>query len=286
MNRQKSVATFLLIGLTLLQAPSAKASGHGPVFSLATPTNGKGGWSLDLGVMGRRGVNETGIMFRGMLAYGMTEDLMISASAPVVFNSAPLAPGRLTGMMPGTGDFEGIVSWRFHRQGTNIGSRFESTAYGGIILPGFQKAAGLLGDLKKAPGIWTAIATGLASRSYYFWIGAGYKHFAESKGDKRPDLLYYSLVWGYRPRALRKDYPHWDWRLLVELTGEKSNHIRRQGIEIPGTGGHQIFIGPTTLGIYKNLAIEGGIQLPIYRNVGSKQRRENFRFAVNFSYFF
>lgn len=286
MNCQKSVATFLLIGLAFLQAPSAKASGHGPVFSLATPTNGKGGWSLDLGMMSRRGENEMGIMFRGMLAYGITEDLMISASVPVVFNSAPLAPGRLTSMMPGTSDFEGIVSWRFHRQGTNIGSRFESTVYGGIILPGFQKAAGLLGDLNKAPGIWMAAATGFASRSHYFWIGAGYKQFVESDGDKRPDLLFYSLVWGYRPRVLRKDYPHWDWRLFVELTGENSNKVQRRGTEIRDTGGHQIFIGPTTLGIYKNVAIEGGIQFPVYRNVGSKHQKENFRFAVNFSYFF
>jgi len=31
------------------------AADHGPVFGLATPTNPKGGWSLDLGVNGRSG---------------------------------------------------------------------------------------------------------------------------------------------------------------------------------------------------------------------------------------
>jgi hypothetical protein len=263
-----------------------EASGHGPVFTLATPTNSKGGWSLDLGLMGRKGEEDTGAMLRGMLSYGMTEDLMVSFSMPLVLESAPLAPGRLTGMMPGTGDVEGIVSWRFHREGTDIGSRFETTAYGGIILPGPQKAAGLLGTLRKAPGVWTAVATGVASRSHYLWGGVGVIHFAESEGDRRPGLLFYTLVWGYRPPPWRTDYPHWDWRLFVELTGERFGRIRRGGEEVSETGGHQIFIGPTTLGIYKNYAIEGGVQFPAYRRVGARHQEEDVRFGVNFSRFF
>lgn len=286
MESNKIIFAILITGMVLLQAPAVRASGHGPLFALATPTNVKGGWSFDVGLMGRQGTNEIGMMLRGMLAYGITEDLMISASAPLALNSVPLAPGRLTGMMPGSSEFEGIIAWRFHRRGTGVGARFESTAYGGIILPGFQEAAGLLGDLDKAPGIWGAAATGYASRSHYFWIGAGYRRFVEAGGDKQPDLIFYSFVWGYRPPGFRKDYPHWDWRVFVELTGENSSRIRRDGKEIGDTGGHQIIIGPTTLGIYRNLALQGGIQFPIYRNVGSKHQKENLRFAVNFSYFF
>lgn len=265
---------------------SLEASGHGPVFTLATPTNAKGGWALDLAFMGRKGEEEFGSMFRGMLSYGVTEDVMVSFSAPAIFNSAPLVPGRMTSMMPGNGDVEGIVAWRFHRQGVEVGSRFESTLYGGIIIPGPQEVAGMLGDLEKAPGFWTATATGYASRSHYLWGGAGYKRFAESEEDRRPDLLYYTFVWGYRPPVLRKDYPHWDWRLFIEMTGEEVGRVQQGGGEIPETGGHQIFVGPTTLGIYKNYAIEGGIQFPVYRNIGAMHQQEDFRMAVNFSYFF
>lgn len=259
---------------------------HGPVFSLATPTNGKGGWSLNFGVMTRYGANKTGAMVRGMLAYGLNADLMVSVSTPVVLYSGPFTPGRMTGMMPGTGDFEGMVSWRFHRQGLDIGSRFESTVYVGVILPGIQETAGRSDPLKKSAGILTAVATGFASRSHYLWVGLGYQLFAQSEGDKRPDLLFYSIAWGYRPPAFRKDYPHWDWRLFVELTGENSSLVEQSGIKVSDTGGQQIFIGPTTLGIYKNVAIEGGIQFPIYRNVGSRHLKENLRVALNFSYFF
>jgi hypothetical protein len=36
-------------------AQLGSASGHGPVFGMATPTNAKGAWSADWGVMGRVG---------------------------------------------------------------------------------------------------------------------------------------------------------------------------------------------------------------------------------------
>lgn len=149
-----------------------KASGHGPVFGLATPTNAKGAWVLDLGLMGRKGEADPSAMLRGMLSYGVTQDLMASFSAPLVLQSAPLAPGRITGMMPGSADVEGILAWRFHRRGVDVGSRFESTLYGGVILAGPQKPAGMLGDLSRATGFWLAAATGYASRGHYL-LGRG-----------------------------------------------------------------------------------------------------------------
>ncbi len=274
------VATIGSFGSTAL------ASGHGPVFGLTTPTNGKGGWSMDLGLMGRTGRQDSGAMFRAMLGYGVTEDLQVSISAPLVFSSAPLAPARVTGMMPASGDFEGIVAWRFHRQGTAVGRRLESTAYGGIILPGPQRPAGMLRDLRKAPGVYTAIATGIASRSHYLWGGVGNVRFADSQGDRRPNVFLYSLVWGHRPPSWRKEYPQWDWRFFAEMTGENSAQVRQAGMRHAQTGGHQVFLGPSMLGIYKNYAIEAGVQFPIFREIGSRHQPERIRFAINFSYFF
>jgi hypothetical protein len=256
------------------------------VFGLATPTNARGGWALDVGLMGRLGADQTAAMMRAMLSYGITQDLQVSFSAPFVFQSLPLAPARTTSMMPGSADFEGIVAWRFHRQAADVGQRFESTAYGGLIVPGPQRPAGLTGSLQRAPGAWGAAATGLASRSHYLWAGAGFLRFSESDGDRRPGLFFYSGVWGFRPRPWRKDYPDWDWRFFIEMTGEKSDELQRRGIRMPGTGGHQVFLGPTALGIYKNYAIEGGILFPLYRQTGRLLEEERFRFAVNFSYFF
>jgi hypothetical protein len=41
------------------------------------------------------------------------------------------------------------------------------------------------------------------------------------------------------------------------------------GVPMSGTQAHQVFIGPTTLGIYKTFAISGGVQFPVYHSVGS-----------------
>ena len=271
---------------TLFLSATAFGSGHGPVFGMTTPTNAKDGWSLDLGTMGRSGSNGNGVMSRAMLSYGVTQDFQLSFTAPYVFSSAPFAPARTTGMMSSTPDFEGIAAWRFHRQGTNIGKRFESTAYGGLIVPGPQRPKGMLGNLARAPGFYSAVATGMASRSHYVWVGVGNVHFAEKDGDQRPNLFTYSAVWGYRPPPLRKDYPHWDWRVFAEMNGEISNKAEKAGLLMPGTGGHQVFLGPTVLGIYKIYAIEGGMQFPVFRDVGANFQREKFRYAINFSYFF
>lgn len=262
------------------------ASGHGPLFGMATPTKAAGGWAIDLGFMGRTGEGEDGAMTRAMLTYGFTEDLQLSASAPLVLASGSFPPARGTAMMPGSGDFEAIAAVRFHRQGTAVGTRLESTAYGGLILPGPQRPAGMARELKQAPGLYAAVASGIASRSHYLWGGIGYTWFAERVGDRRPDILSYSAVWGYRPPSLRKEYPHWDWRVFLELTGERSSRLRRAGAELPDTAGHQVLLGPTALGIYKSYAIEGGLQVPVYRNVGARLQRETLRYAVNVSYFF
>jgi hypothetical protein len=286
-DQLKRTSKIILAGaLTVCTARMASASGHGPVFGLATPTNGKGAWSLDLGTAGRVGIADSGVMSRAMLSYGITQDLQISVSGPVVFSSAPLAPARVTAMIPATGDFEALGAWRFQRWDNGVGSRIETTAYGGVILPGSQRPPGLLGQLHWSPGVLGMIVTGYASRANYVWAGVGGMHFHESDGDRRPDMPMYSLVYGYRPKFLRKDYPHWDGRFFVEMNGEYSNRVLHDGVRVPDTKGRQVFLGPTTLWIYKNYGIEGGIQWPVFRNTGPQFERESYRFAIDFSYFF
>jgi len=65
----------------------------------------------------------------------------------------------------------------------------------------------------------------------------------ERDNTRMPSTLSYSLVYGYTPRALRKDYPFWDWRIFGELTGERDSRTLMEGIPLPGTQAHQIFKG-------------------------------------------
>src|SRR3954453_17203499 len=80
---------------SICSPPRLCASGHGPVFGLATPTNPKGGWSLDFNLMGRAG-GGSGFMFRPALGYGLTENLKVAVSAPVSFKAEPFYPSRMS----------------------------------------------------------------------------------------------------------------------------------------------------------------------------------------------
>lgn len=280
MNRTYTVLLAGVFGI----AESLSASGHGPVFGLATPTNPKGGWSLDFNLMGRAG-RGSGVMFRPALGYGVTENFKLAVSAPVSFKSEPFYPSRMSAFTSMIGDFEGTAIWRFHRKDTGVGSRFESAAIGGVLLPGPQDPGGPLKGVNGGAGALVGAVTGVASRSHYAWGGATYQRYSSKDADRRPDLLFYTLSYAYRPPSWRTD-TGWDWRIFGEMTGERSGDIQRSGLELRGTDTHQVFLGPTTLGVYKNYAVSAGIQFPVYRESSPLYPRERVRFALNFAYFF
>lgn len=273
------------VGVMLVTTVRLSAADHGPVFGLATPTNPQGGWSFDLGVNGRGGSAGVSSTLEAELSYGFTQNLKLSVSGPVVFQPDPYPRSSVTTNTPISGDFSGLAWWRFQKK-DYAGKRFESTAVGGILIPGPQREAGLYQDLHSGVGYLVGAVTGVASRSQYAWVGATYQRYAESAGDRRPDLLTYTAVYGYRPLSWRTDYPRWDWRIFGEFTGERDGTLQRQMIELPGTQGNQMLLGPSVLGVYRAIGVEAGIQFPIYRDVGPLFPRERYRFAINFAYFF
>jgi hypothetical protein len=266
----------------LAAGQSLTAADHGPVFGLATPTNPKGGWSFDLGVNGRSGSASN---LEAELTYGLTQNLKLAVSGPLVFQPDPYPRSSVTTNTPISGDFSGLAWWRFQKKDF-AGKRVESTAVAGVLIPGPQQETGLYRNLNSGPGYLIGGVTGVASRSQYVWVGASYQRYAGSKGDRRPDLLSYTAVYGYRPLSWRTDYPRWDWRVFGEFTGERTGSLQRQNFELPGSRAKQMFLGPSLLGVYRAIGIEAGIQFPVYRDVGPLYPRERYRFAVNFAYFF
>jgi hypothetical protein len=282
MGQLRTYALVAALAATLVLAPSSIAADHGPVFGLATPTNPQGGWSFDLGVNGRGSSSST---LEAELSYGLTPNLKVAVSGPVVFHPDPYPRSSVTTNTPISGDFSGLAWWRFQKKDF-AGMRIESTAVAGVLIPGLQQETGIYRDLNSGLGYLVGGVTGVASRSQYVWVGATYQRYAESKGDGRPDLLSYTAVYGYRPRSWRTDYPRWDWRVFGEFTGERTGSVQRQDSEVPGTQARQMFLGPSLLGVYRAIGIEAGIQFPVYRDAGPLYPKERYRFAVNFAYFF
>jgi hypothetical protein len=264
---------LLLLGLSVC---NAFASGHGPLFALATPTNTSGQWSIDFASLTIRDQDNTGAVFRTVLGYGVTEHVMISVSAPFI-------EGQTESLTPALGSFEGFVTWRFQKTNLGIAKRYESMVFGGVIYPADQ--FGALKLVEKTTGVQIGGCTGWLSRKHYFWGGGSYTIFREKEGDKRPDLLFYSFAWGYRPDSWRKEYPAWDWRMFVEATGERFGDLRINNLTLTDTDEHQLLVGPAFLGQYKNIAVEAGFQVAVYRNTGLKTG-ERFRLGLTGVYYF
>src|SRR6185436_9531934 len=135
------------------------------------------------------------------------------------------------------------------------------------------------------PSMTIGGATGYASRAHYVWVGSGYQRRTESDGGRMGDVAYLSGVYGYRPPALRLDYPKPDLRFFVEAVAEHTGRAQHFGFPFLSSGGKAVFAGPSALLLYKAYALQGGLLLPVYQRTNG-QPNERFRFGMNVSYFF
>lgn len=257
------------------------AQGHGPVFGLSTPTLRKGGWSVDNGFMGQLVGEHEMVMFRPMVSYGITQHVQLSASLPLpIYTSQGMAPARVATRMPAAPDVELTLGWRFQAKELGIGSRYESTAYFLLDYPTDETRMGL----RTAPGAGLAVATGFVSRGLYAWLGGMYRRYMTPTGptaDHPGDVAMYSAVIGIRPRSMQREYPHADWRLFIEAVGEVTQRSELAGAPRASSGGHQFFVGPTLLGLYKGWGISGGPIFPVYQQLNGTQPRDKVRLGLD-----
>lgn len=269
------------VATALAAAGPLAAQGHGPIYGLSTPTLGEGGWSLDLGTMARLLDGARMVMVRPMVSYGLTEDVQVAGSVPLpVVRSEDLPSVRGFTRMPVTRDMEVGLGWRFQRRATGVGARQESTLWLAVDQP----LDGTRQGIGTSPGLFGALVTGYASRIVYLWAGGSYRRYAGRTGDRLGDSGMASLVVGYRPPFFREDYPSPDWRAFVEVVGEWIGKDVVDGRERAGTGGRQLFVGLTALGLYGSWGIAGGPAFPVFQESGHGQPEETIRFALNLTF--
>jgi hypothetical protein len=85
--------------------------------------------------------------------------------------------------------------------------------------------------------------------------------------------------------VLRTEVGKPDLRFFVEATAENRSAARVSGIESAGSA-NAIFIGPTSLLLYKAIGLEAGVLFPAYQTVSDGSVKERLRIAVNVAYFF
>jgi hypothetical protein len=269
---------MLLLGASAFAA----ASGHGPVFGAATPTLGRGGWSVDQAWTVRTGEDDQHQqMLKTMLSFGLTENWQVSGSLPLTMGEGRLAPARMMSAMSSDRELEALTSYRFQRRPVGIGGRRESTFYVGGTAP-FERTRK---EVAIGPSIEGGISTGYASRSHYVWVGGALQHFFERGGDEFGASRLVTAVYGYRPAVLRTEPGRPDLRFFVEVTAEDRGAHRVGGIRQPA-GARTIFVGPTTLLLHKAIGLEAGVLFPAYQRIDPASVKEHVRIAINFAYFF
>jgi hypothetical protein len=279
---KRMTTIWIIVALWGGSGRSVFASGHGPVFGTATPTLGRGGWSVDQAWTLRAADDEQQQrMLKTMLSFGVTENLQISGSFPLVMNDGSLAPARMMSAMSSDREFEGLTAYRFQRRPVGIGGRQESTFSIGGTVPFEHRRNGV----EIGSSIEGGISTGYASRAHYVWVGGGVHHYFARAGGQFGDSHLITAVYGYRPVALRTEAGKPDLRFFVEVTAEDRARPSVGGVEVP-IGARTVFVGPTSLLLHKAFALEAGVLLPAYERLDTGSAKERMRIAVNVAYFF
>lgn len=273
--------------IAILAASAAYAEGHGPVFTLATPTLGKGQWSSDTSVMSLVTEEGTASMYREMIGYGIHEDLQAILSFSLGRDGDRLQgmPRARAGAMMGAGrDVEASLLWRFDRVAPAIGTRRESTLILGVSSPTETRRAGT----KVEPSAHIGAVTGFASREIYWWLGGGYHHYFKEDRDRLGDLIYLSATFAWRPPIFQQDYPKPDWRIFVEALAEHSEKNTINGVENLNSGGDKLLIGPSVLGLFGAWGVSAGVLFPVVQDLNGDQDQfeESYRAKAVLTYWF
>lgn len=279
---RKIFPILLVTGLNLLSTGAFAQGGHGPVFTLATPTLGQGELSFDAMVMSVR-QDQNAWMIRQNWHYGITEDIQFNLSIPTPLRKTAQPPqGRLGTLMGTYGDFEASGLFRFFKTYPGGGKRFESTLLVSGTMPTEKRRRGI----QVGPSVNGAVVSGYASRTIYGWLGGGYQYYGSSGGDQLGDITYLTAVFGYRPPIFQHDYPKPDWRIFIECVTEWVGNDYLDNHRVDGTEGRRTLIGPTLLGLYGKWGLSGGILFPLDSDFRANNQQEDYRLSLVISYWF
>lgn len=268
----------------LLSGETAFATGHGPTFTLATPTLGKGQFSSDTMFMTLTNEDDTALMTREIIGYGMTEDFQINLAfplSPVIDKLQDPPRTRMNALMGGFGDVEASAMWRFHRNAFDVGKRFEST----LLLSGSLPTDERRGGVGVGPSLNAAAVTGYVSRDWYAWAGGGFQYYFEHDDDRLGELPYLTAAIAYRPEFFR-NAGRPDVRFFIESIAEFPRADVRDGDDDRDSGGERVLAGPSILALHGPLGFSMGALFPVYQEFDGKQADEELRLNATFTYWF
>lgn len=261
---------YLPIALSICVV-STSASAHGPIFSPGPETVFKGGYEFHADIHREKSGNEQEDEIGTEVAYGITADWLVGIGTHYSFLKEE---GERN---DGFGNLELSTKYRFWRND----------------MRGAQESLALLGDItldtardhpdpapsEGATDVQLGLAYGYEGLKWQRWVSARYRYNGENdEAVDRGDQVFVDAAVGYRPRT--PEYYAVDTMWLLELNSEFTQRDEQADIGFRDSGGTELFLSPGFLVTYRNAALKGGVQIPIYSNLNGQQDTSDYRFNL------
>ena len=271
----------LLLTVAGMAFSPAAALAHGPLFSPAPETIWKGGTEITLGFHTGRasGPGESAREYEPFIEaeYGLTADWEIGVEIPYEWKREDSDESH------GLGDIVLDTKYQFWKRDLP-GAQYKAAAFVQTKVPtGDDDATPRLGS--GSVDVVGGLVTGYESRRWYWFASGVYRANTEGgDGLEKGDRQFLNVVGGIRPILTKYDEP--DTVLMLEVNWERSGRDRLDGVALADTGGWELFLSPVVWWTYGQLAIRGGVQIPVAHDLDGDQATSDYRARIEFVYHF
>lgn len=218
-----------------------------------------------------------------VFVYGWTSRLSTVVGVPLVYRD--LDNALMDEQDYGVGDIKALLRYQLWKKLGYLESQ-TWTVMGGVEIPTY--------DDPFSSRSWDPIVGTVYSwhkNRHGFDADLVYQFNTENDRDfEAGDVLRYDLAYQYRlwPAQYADVSASEPWSLtgLLELNGEYQWESESNGRRMSETDGHQLFLSPGLALTRKRTQYEGGLQFPIYQDVGSEAAEDDVRlvFGVTVSF--
>ena len=260
-------AGLLALGLT------GTSEAHDPIFGIGPHVIYRGGVGIEMELEVERasgaGEVERDVVLHTEVLYGATADFAVTLAVPAV-----LGRERGVGVSSGPGDLSLRAKYRFWRN-DRPGIQDAAAAVFGVKLPtGDKDATPPLGS--GSTDLLFGLAAARESRRWYYFADIRYRLNTENAGGlKQGDRFSADAAIGIRPRLT--EYLEPDLVLTAELNWETSSRSEQDGAGVADSGGERLFFSPGFFLTYRNWAVKGAVQIPVYLALNGSQPEDDFR---------
>lgn len=263
------------LGGTLLALVWLPAAAHGPLFSPAPETIWQGGTEITLGYHREEAGTEREQEALLEAEHGLTPRWEIGAEVPYVSK-------RDEGLeFDGIGDLTFGTKYQFWRRDLP-GAQYKAAGFVNVKLP--TAADGTEPRLASGSTDFIGgLAAGHEGRRWYGFASGVYRlNTAGDDGLEQGDRQSLNLVGGVRP--VLSEYHEPDTVLMMELNWERDSRDSINGQSLAGTGGWRLFASPVVWWTYRQVALRGGVQIPLTDDLNGEQPDADYRAALELVY--